>query len=180
MAAELDTVLLGGCGADDDGRQLRRAQADEPQAHARLLVDRAHRLPARRRHGRRRKRTAAVLYYLTVYAAMNLGAFGVIMLLARPDNGAERIRGLRGLGAAQPDARPRDDGVHAVAHRHPAARRASSASSTCSPRRSSAAYVVLVVVAVLNSVLSAAYYLGVVRAMYFDAGGLEPVSGRPI
>ena len=30
----------------------------------------------------------------------------------------------------------------------------------------------------MNSLISAAYYLGVIRTMYFDEGEAEPVSGR--
>lgn len=48
--------------------------------------------------------TGAVLFYLAVYGAMNLGAFGVLLLLDRPGAGAEadRIEDLAGLGARAP------------------------------------------------------------------------------
>jgi NADH-quinone oxidoreductase subunit N len=121
---------------------------------------------------------AAVLYYLTVYAAMNLGAFGVAMMLARKENPAERIADFAGLGQSSPMAAlamticmlsltgiPPLGGFFGKLYLFTAALERG--------------YVVLVVVAVLNSVVSAAYYLGVVRAMYFDTGGLERVAGRP-
>ena len=66
----------------DDGRQPHRAAPDEHRPDAGLLVDRAGRLHARA-VGRRRRRAAAalrsaveaVVVYLLIYAAMNLGAF---------------------------------------------------------------------------------------------------------
>ena len=47
----LDRRRRGALGRDDDLRQLRRAGPAEPQADARLLVDRARRLHARGRRG---------------------------------------------------------------------------------------------------------------------------------
>ena len=41
--------------------------------------------------------TPAVLYYLVVYAAMNLGAFGVLLLLERRGEEADRLEDLVGL-----------------------------------------------------------------------------------
>jgi NADH-quinone oxidoreductase subunit N len=121
---------------------------------------------------------AAVLYYLTVYAAMNLGAFGVMMLLARTGEGAEQIRDVAGLGSRSPmlalamtvcmlslTGIPPLGGFFGKFYLFAAALERG--------------YVVLVLVAVLNSVVSAAYYLGVVRAMYFDSGGLAAAPSRP-
>ena len=51
----LAAAVRGAGDRDDDGRQHRGADADQPEADARLLVDRARRLPAdrrRRRHAR--------------------------------------------------------------------------------------------------------------------------------
>jgi NADH-quinone oxidoreductase subunit N len=111
---------------------------------------------------------AAVLYYLTVYAAMNLGAFGVMMMLARRGDGAERIADLAGLAQQNPmlavamtvcmlslTGIPPFGGFFGKLYLFTAALERG--------------YVALVVIAVLNSVLSAAYYLGVVRAMYFES-----------
>ncbi len=85
------------CVADDDARQPRGAGADEHEAAARLLDDRARRLHAA---GLRRARATtgvrAVLFYLAVYYLMNLGAFLVVMLVANA-TGREDIDGFRGL-----------------------------------------------------------------------------------
>jgi NADH-quinone oxidoreductase subunit N len=121
---------------------------------------------------------AAVLYYLAVYAAMNLGAFGVMMMVARTGNGAERIADFAGLGQKSPmlavamtvcmlslTGIPPFGGFFGKLYLFTAALERG--------------YVTLVVVAVLNSVLSPAYYLGVVRAMYFDGGGLDTPAARP-
>ena len=67
---------------DHDGRQFRGAHADEYEAPARLLLDRARRIHAAR-PGRRdiADRTQlldgikGILIYLLVYTFMNLGAF---------------------------------------------------------------------------------------------------------
>jgi NADH-quinone oxidoreductase subunit N len=121
---------------------------------------------------------SAILYYLAAYGAMNLGAFGVMMILARRGNGAENISDLAGLGQAQPmlalgmticmlslTGIPPLGGFLGKVYIFEAALQAGE--------------VGLVVIAVLNSVLSAAYYLGVVRTMYFESGGLEPSAARP-
>jgi NADH-quinone oxidoreductase subunit N len=121
---------------------------------------------------------AAILYYLAAYGVTTLGAFGVMMLLARRGDGAERIRDLAGLGRTSPllavamticmlslAGIPPFAGFMGKIYLFSAALEAGN--------------VVLVIVAVLNSVVSAAYYLGVVRAMYFDSGGLDAQPGRP-
>ncbi len=121
---------------------------------------------------------SSILFYLVVYGAMNLGAFGVMMLMVRDGEPAERIDDLAGLGQRRPmlalamtlcmlslTGIPPLGGFMAKLYLFSAAVRAGE--------------VALVVVAAVNSVISAAYYLGVVRCMYFDTGGLEPQSGRP-
>ncbi|RMD81093.1 MAG: NADH-quinone oxidoreductase subunit N [Candidatus Dadabacteria bacterium] len=121
---------------------------------------------------------AAALFYLVVYGAMNLGAFGVMMLLARRGNGAERISDYAGLGARSPvlaltltafllslTGIPPFGGFVGKVYLFAAALRAG--------------YIVLVVIAVLNSVVSAAYYLGVVRTMYFEDGQGPAAAPRP-
>ncbi len=47
---------------------------------------------------------AAVLYYMLVYTFMNLGAFGVLILLARQGQDRSQIVDLRGLGRQHPFA----------------------------------------------------------------------------
>jgi NADH-quinone oxidoreductase subunit N len=120
---------------------------------------------------------SAILFYLAVYGVMNLGAFGVLMLLARDSATPDRIQDLAGLGQRSPmlalamtvcmlslTGIPPFGGFFAKLYLFSAAL--------------DQGWVVLVVLGVLNSVLSAAYYLGVVRTMYFDTGGLE-VATRP-
>lgn len=123
---------------------------------------------------------AAMMFYLVAYAAMNLGAFGVVMTLARKGEGGDRIQDLAGLGQTRP--------VLAVAMT------LCMLSLTGIPplggflgklylfrEALEAGQTTLVVVAVLNSVVSAFYYLGVVRVMYFDRShaALEPLPRRP-
>jgi len=111
---------------------------------------------------------AAVLFYLAAYAAMNLGAFGIMMVLSRRGFAAERISDYAGLGQSSPmlalamtlcmlslTGIPPLGGFVGKIYLFGAALAAGQG--------------VLVVIAVLNSVISAAYYLSVVRVMYFDA-----------
>ena len=91
-------VVAGGLGARrrvDDARQPRRAPPDEHRSHAGVLVDRAGRVHARavrggRHRGARRQHSTsrdsafgAVIVYLLIYGAMNLGAFAVVIAVAR-------------------------------------------------------------------------------------------------
>jgi NADH-quinone oxidoreductase subunit N len=116
---------------------------------------------------------SSVLFYLAAYGAMNLGAFGVMIALARRDHGYEQISNLAGLGQSRPMlalvmtvcllsllGMPPLAGFVGKFYLFSAAL--------------DAGFVGLVVIAVLNSVVSAAYYLGVVRTMYFDAPSTEP------
>lgn len=48
------------------------------------------------------KGTAAVLFYLLVYTFMNLGAFGILMLLTRQGDERTSLRDIQGLGYRQP------------------------------------------------------------------------------
>lgn len=45
---------------------------------------------------------AAILFYLLCYTFMNLGAFGIVSILERPDNSGNDIRDLRGLWYRRP------------------------------------------------------------------------------
>jgi NADH-quinone oxidoreductase subunit N len=109
---------------------------------------------------------AAVLFYLAVYGAMNLAAFGVLMAVGDEGDGGDDISRLAGMG-----------------HRRPmmaAAMTVAMLSLTGFPPLGGfmgklflfsaaleAGLVGLVLVAVANTVLSAVYYLAVVRTMYF-------------
>ena len=106
-----------------DARQPGGALADEREAPARVLVDRARRLraprPGRVPAGRARGRRSL---YLATYYLMNLGAFSVVMLVAI-QTGREDLDGYRGLawrGGARAGGRAGDLPVLA---RRPAAAR---------------------------------------------------------
>jgi NADH-quinone oxidoreductase subunit N len=111
---------------------------------------------------------SAVMFYLAAYGAMNMGAFGVMLALSRREHEVEEIEDLAGLGQTQPMVAlamticmlsllgmPPLGGFVGKFYLFSAAL--------------DAGFVGLVIVAVLNSVLSAAYYLGIVRTMYFEA-----------
>jgi NADH-quinone oxidoreductase subunit N len=115
-----------------------------------------------------REAAGAMLFYLSAYGAMNIAAFVVLMLLASRGNRAENISDVAGLGMRRPlvaaamtlamlslTGIPPLGGFTAKLYLFKAALDAGQG--------------VLVVVALLNSVISAAYYLGVVRTMYFDS-----------
>ena len=126
-------VRLGARRAVDDVRQPRRAAPDEHRAHAGVLVDRAGRVHARAVRGGRHRRAptgaprsrpqamSAVVIYLLIYGAMNLGAFAVVIAVARRTGSAE-ISSYDGLFADLAGARGHDDDLHGVARRHPAPR----------------------------------------------------------
>jgi NADH-quinone oxidoreductase subunit N len=111
---------------------------------------------------------SAVLFYLVGYAAMNLVAFGVMIAVANGPRTGEKISDYAGLSQTHPLLA----GAMTV----------SMLSLTGIPplvgfvgklylfqTAMQAGLVGLVVIACFNSVVSAAYYLGVVRTMYFEA-----------
>ena len=121
---------------------------------------------------------AAVLFYLVAYGAMNMVAFGVMIALANGPRAAEKISDYAGLSQTHPWLA--------------AAMTISMLSLTGMPPL--AGFVgklflfqtalqeglfVLVVIACFNSVLSAAYYLGIVRTMYFESPAEGAVLARP-
>lgn len=139
--------------------------------------------------GPMRDGVAALLFYITVYGVMNLGAFALL--------GAFRI--------GQRDAETLDD-IAGIARRAPAATLAlaicvfslmgfpptagflakvyifSSAFSLPGSHPMQHALIVLAVIGVLNSAIAAAYYLRIVATAYTSAEGDEPspVGGAPI
>ncbi len=122
----------------------------------------------------------AIIYYLLGYAFTNLGAFAVVIALERRGVEGGLIADYRGLAA-----------------RHPALAAAMALfllSLTGVPPLSgfvgkfyifsaalNAGLVGLVIIAVLNSVISAYYYISVIVAMYMQEGGAEfgPLDSRP-
>ena len=81
-----------------DRRQSRRAAPAERQAHAGLLLHRPRRLPARRlRRHRRQSASPPPAFYIAAYAAMNVGIFAVVTLVAGYDEQLSLIDDFRGL-----------------------------------------------------------------------------------
>jgi NADH-quinone oxidoreductase subunit N len=110
---------------------------------------------------------AAILFYLAAYGAMNVAAFSVLMYVARRGERVEDISDLAGLATSRPllaaamtiamlslTGIPPFGGFTAKLYLFSAALDAGRTG--------------LVLVALGNSVVSAAYYLGVVKTMYFD------------
>lgn len=110
---------------------------------------------------------AAILFYLVAYGVGNLGAFAVLSLLEQKGEEAETIDDVRGLAAKHP-------GLAAIML-------ISMLSLIGLPpmvgfvgkiylfgSAVNAGYITLVVIAVLNSAISAVYYLRVTAACYFD------------
>jgi NADH-quinone oxidoreductase subunit N len=115
------------------------------------------------------------MFYVMVYVLMNLGAFGMIMVLARSGFEAENLDDFRGLNQRSPWCAflmlllmfsmagvPPTVGFYA---------KLSVLQAVIN-----AGYLWLAVVAVLFSLVGAYYYLRLVRIMYFDA----PVDTAPI
>jgi NADH-quinone oxidoreductase subunit N len=120
---------------------------------------------------------AAVLYYLLGYSFTNLGAFAIIIALARRGHPHELISDLRGLGTREPVLAAAMSlmllslvGVPPLAGFVGKFLIFSAAIGT--------GYVWLVVIAVVNSVTSAYFYLRPLVAMYTDQGGAEVVRIR--
>ena len=115
------------------------------------------------------------MFYIIVYMVMNLGAFGMIMVLSRSGFEAENLDDFRGLNQRSPwyafvmlllmfsmAGVPPTVGFYAKLSVLQAA--------------VNAGYVWLAVVAVMFALIGAFYYLRVVKLMYFDA----PVDTAPI
>ena len=60
------------------------------------------------------------MFYVVVYVLMNLGAFGMILLLSRSGFEAENLDDFKGLEPAQPVVRVRDAARHVLDGRHSA------------------------------------------------------------
>lgn len=123
---------------------------------------------------------AAILYYLLGYAFTNLGAFAVVIALGRRGEPHDLVRDYRGLSARRP----------ALA----AAMALFMLSLTGVPPLAGfvgkfyvfsaalgAGHTYLVIIAVINSVISAYYYISVIVAMYMEEGGAEvaALAARP-
>ncbi len=170
-------------GADRDVRQPGRLPADQPQAAAGLLDHRPRRLhddgPGAADTA---TASAAVLFYLIAYLFMNLGAFAVVAFL-RNQTGSEDLTRLPRPGAAVAvdggDAvvLPAEPARHAAAGRLrgqvPDLRRPVRRRPVLLARRPAGLGVTLfglLVVGGLNTVLSAVYYIKVMKVMILEAG----------
>jgi len=112
---------------------------------------------------------AALLYYLVVYAVMNLGAFGVLIALGRRGEPNEMLQDFAGVGFRQPVL-----GLTMAVFMLSLAGIPPTAGFAGKFYLFSAAvdagYVGLAVIGVLNSVISVYYYLGVLVQMYMTEG----------
>jgi len=123
---------------------------------------------------------AALLFYLVVYTFMNVGAFGVLLALGRSGERNESLSDLAGVGLRYPVL-----GVAMTVCMLSLAGMPLTAGFAGKFYLFSAALdagcVWLVVIAVLNSLVSVAYYLGVLVPMYMRDGTQEivPPSARP-
>src|SRR5262249_30243767 len=123
---------------------------------------------------------AALLFYLAVYAFMNLGAFGVVIALGRRGEPNEDLRDFAGVGFRHPVL-----GLSMVVFMLSLAGIPPTAGFAGKFYLFSAAidagYVSLAVIGVLNSVVSVYYYLGVLVQMYMTDGThpIDAPTSRP-
>lgn len=123
---------------------------------------------------------AALLFYLLAYGAMNLGAFGVVAALSRRGEPNEEIERYAGLGFRRPLlAMAMAAFMLSLAGVPPLVGFAGKFYVFSAAVNQG--YIGLAVIGVLNSVVSAYYYLWVIVTMYMREGALEPapLSGRP-
>jgi NADH-quinone oxidoreductase subunit N len=124
---------------------------------------------------------AAILYYLLGYAFTNLGAFAVIVALEGRGEPRDLISDYRGLAGRHPAlAAAMAIFLLSLTGVPPLAGFAGKFYIFSSALR--VGLVWLVIIAVLNSVMSAYYYISVIVAMYMEEGGLAevaPLRARP-
>ncbi len=123
---------------------------------------------------------AAMLFYLVAYALMNIGAFGVVMLVGKRGEPNERIQDYAGLGFRHPAlGAAMAIFLLSLAGIPPLVGFAGKFYLFSAAVR--AGFVGLAVIGVLNSVLSVYYYVGVLVKMYMAEGGaeIEAPSTRP-
>lgn len=118
---------------------------------------------------------AALLFYLGVYACMNVGAFAVLIALGRRGEPNEQLDDLAGVGFRQPFL-----GVAMLVFMLSLAGVPPTAGFAGKFYLFSAAidsgWVWLALLGVLNSLVSVWYYLGVIVQMYMVEGTVQPVS----
>ncbi|RPH92790.1 NADH-quinone oxidoreductase subunit N [candidate division KSB1 bacterium] len=122
---------------------------------------------------------AATAYYLSAYALMNLGAFAVLILLNRRQEGSYRFEDLRGMGFAHPllgitltifllslTGVPPTAGFFGKLYVFSAA--------------VGEGHIALAIVGLLNSAVAAYYYLRVITLLYMTKPETEPPIVQPI
>jgi NADH-quinone oxidoreductase subunit N len=120
---------------------------------------------------------AGLVFYLAAYLFMNTGAFGVLALAAGPDGEPAAIADLAGLGRRAPWlAAGLTVFLLSLAGFPPTA--GFLAKFTVFGAAVREGRIALTVAAVLASLVSAAFYLRVVVAMYMEEGGEPPVGER--
>jgi NADH-quinone oxidoreductase subunit N len=123
---------------------------------------------------------AALLFYLAVYGLMTLGAFAVLIAIARRGESAEEYADFAGLGFRHPVlGAAMTVFMLSLAGFPPLAGFAGK--FYLFSAAVNAGYVGLVVIAVLNSLVSVYYYLGVIVQMYMAEGArpIEAPSAQP-
>lgn len=120
---------------------------------------------------------SAVLFYALVYTVSNLGAFGVIMALRKKGHEVQTVSDLAGVGARYPLlAAAMSLFMLSLAGLPPTAGFFGKLFIIRALVGMNATLVWLMVLLALTSAVSFYYYLGVVRAMYFD----KPEEGEPL
>jgi NADH-quinone oxidoreductase subunit N len=139
--------------------------------------------------GPMRDGVAALLFYIAIYGAMNLGAFAVLAAFDKKDRPTETLEDLAGMGARAPMAAlalaicvfslmgfPPTAGFLGKLYIF------SSAFSLDATHPFRGPVIALAIIGVLNSAIGAAYYLRIAAAAYIrdESEAFVPTGGRPI
>ncbi len=117
-----------------------------------------------------------VLVYLTIYVFMNVGAFACIMAMRRGGRAVEQIYELGGLAKTHPGmAAALAVMMFSMAGIPPLAGFFGKLYIFLAAIE--AGFYVVAVIGVLASVVSAYYYIRIIKVMYFDEPGIEPLDG---
>ena len=164
----------------DRGREHRRARPGLAEAADGLLGRRAGRLHAgRRRGGDSSTGINALVFYLAAYTLMNLAVFAVIVVRERETAHGDDIESVAGLGRDQPDARLAADDLDAGARRPPGTS-GFMGKLYLIEAAVDGDYTWLGVMIVIGSMISLAYYLRVIAAIWMRPGpAAAPVDAMP-
>ena len=123
---------------------------------------------------------AAMMYYLVAYGFMNLGAFGVVLSLNRQDQPNEELRDYAGLGFRYP-ALGMAMAIFMLSLTGVPPLVGFTGKFYVFSAAVEAGYIGLAVIGVLNSAVSAYYYIRVIVTMYMEEGddGFEIAALRP-